>query len=219
MTEIILITDVCSFGTPIGVTELILIQNLYLCCGAYSCLSDTEVPVGTTEHFAGTKVPVGTKEQIHYTKVPVGTTGLILILVYQILFLYLESCTQILYVYYGTYTCLTELILVLQNLYGSYGTYTGISEHILVFQILYVCYRTYTCISNLIHVIQNLYLSYGTYTGLTEHILILWILSLCEGTRRYNKSELIIIVSHTRSDQTYAYTYQVWTLVHSRYRS
>ena len=112
-----------------------------------------------------------------------------------------------------------ELILVLQNLYGSYGTYTCISEHILVFQILYMYYRTYTCISNLIHVIQNLYLSYGTYTGLTEHILILRILSLCEGTRRYNKSELIIIVSHTRSDQTYADTYQVWTLVHSRYRS
>ena len=99
--------------------------------------------------------------------------------------------------YYGTYTCLTELILVLHNLYGSYGTYTGISEHILAFRILYVYYRTYTCISNLIHVIQNLYLSYGTYTGLTEHILILRILSLCEDTRRYNKSELIITVSHT----------------------
>ena len=80
-------------------------------------------------------------------------------------------------------------------------------------------YRTYTCISDLIHVLQNLYLSYGTYTGLTEHIFILRILSLCEGTRRYNKSELIIIVSHTGSDQTYADTYQVWTLVHSRYRS
>ena len=26
--ELILITDVCSFGTPVGVTELILIQNL-----------------------------------------------------------------------------------------------------------------------------------------------------------------------------------------------
>ena len=28
--ELILITDVCSFRTPVGVTELILIQNLYL---------------------------------------------------------------------------------------------------------------------------------------------------------------------------------------------
>ena len=80
-------------------------------------------------------------------------------------------------------------------------------------------YKTYTCISDLIHVLQNLYLSYGTYTSLTEQILILRILSLCEGTRRYNKSELIIIVSPTGSDQTYTDTYQVRTLVHSKYRS
>ena len=72
-------------------------------------------------------------------------------------------------------------------------------------------YRTYTCISNLIHVIQNLYLSYGTHTGLMEHILILRILSLCEGTCRYDKSELIIIVSHTGSDQTYTDTYTYFT--------
>ena len=111
---------------------ILVLQNLYLCCGAYSCLSDIEVPVGTTEHFAGTKVPVGTTEHIHYTEVPVGTTGLILIIVYQILFLYFESCTHILYVYYRTYTCLTELILVLQNLYGSYGAYTYLTDLILV---------------------------------------------------------------------------------------
>ena len=42
--ELILITDVCSFGTPVGVIELILIQNLYL-------FSDTGVPVGTTEQI------------------------------------------------------------------------------------------------------------------------------------------------------------------------
>ena len=28
--ELILITDICSFGTPVGVTELILIQDLFL---------------------------------------------------------------------------------------------------------------------------------------------------------------------------------------------
>ena len=28
--ELILITDVCSFGTPVGVTELLLMQDLYL---------------------------------------------------------------------------------------------------------------------------------------------------------------------------------------------
>ena len=48
---------------------------------------------------------------------------------------------------------------------------------------------------------------YGTYTCLTEHIIILRILFSCEGTRRYDKSEQIIILSHTRLDQTYADTY------------
>ena len=80
-------------------------------------------------------------------------------------------------------------------------------------------YRTYTCILDVIHVSQNLYLSYGTYTGLTEHILFLRVLSLCKGMRRYNKSELIIFISHTGSDQVYTYTYQVWTLFYNRYRS
>ena len=73
-------------------------------------------------------------------------------------------------------------------------------------------YRAYTYL-------QNLDMYFRFYTCLTERILILRILFFYEGTRRYNKSELIIIVSHTGSDQTYADTYQVWTLVHSRYRS
>ena len=72
---------------------------------------------------------------------------------------------------------------------------------------------------DLILILRNLYLSYGSYTGLTELILVLRILFLCKGIRRYNKSELIIIISHTRSDKTYEDTYQVWTLVHNRYRS
>ena len=46
----------------------------------YYYISDTEVPVGTTEQFTVTKVPVGTTEQIPYTEVLVGNTGLILIL-------------------------------------------------------------------------------------------------------------------------------------------
>ena len=78
-----------------------------------SCISDAEVPVGTIEHFAGTKVPVGTTEQIHYTDVPVGTTGLILILVFRIL-----------YLSYRAYTYLTDLILALWNMYLSYKSYT-----------------------------------------------------------------------------------------------
>ena len=101
--------------------------------------------------------------------------------------------------YYGFYTCIIELILVLRNVY------------------LYIGAHPY--ISDLILVLQSIYMYYGTYTYLTEHILILRILFLCEGTRRYDKSEQIIIVSHTRSDQTYADTYQIWTLVHSRYES
>ena len=64
-----------------------------------------------------------------------------------------------------------------------------------------------------------MYLSYESYTCFTELILIFRISYWCEGTRRYDKSEQIRIISHTRSDQTYADTYQIWTLVHSRYGS
>ena len=67
-----------SYRTYTYSTEHILVlQILYK---AYSRISDTKVPVGTIEHFAGTKVPVGTTGQIHYTEVPVGTPGLMLIL-------------------------------------------------------------------------------------------------------------------------------------------
>ena len=77
------------------------------------------------------------------------------------------------------------LMLRSLNLFGGtrryhrdYGTYTGISEHMLVFQILYVFYRTYTCLTELILVLRNLYWSYRTYScisdtevpvGTTEH--------------------------------------------------
>ena len=84
-----LITSLCLFGTLIGDTELILgFRILY---GAYSRISDKEIPVGITKHFSCTKVPVGTTEQIHYTEVPVGTTGLMLILQNLYLFYRYES--------------------------------------------------------------------------------------------------------------------------------
>ena len=67
-------------------------------------------------------------------------------------------------------------------------------------------YRTYTCISDLVHILQSIYLSYGSYTCVTELIIVLQILLLCEGTRRYDKSEQIRIIAHTRSDQTYTDT-------------
>ena len=44
--ELILITDVCSFGTPVGVTELIIIQDFYLYYRVYTC---SGIPVGITE--------------------------------------------------------------------------------------------------------------------------------------------------------------------------
>ena len=47
---------------------------------------------------------------------------------------------------------------------------------------------------------------FRSYTCLTEHILVLRILFLYEGIRRYDKSEQIRIISHTRSDQTYTDT-------------
>ena len=83
-----------DYGTYTGISKHILVlQNLYLYTGlililqilywyyrTYYCISDTELPVGTTEHFTGTKVPVGATEQILDTEVLVGTTRLILIL-------------------------------------------------------------------------------------------------------------------------------------------
>ena len=82
-----------------------------------------------------------------------------------------------------------------------------------------MCYRTYTCISDLTCISWNLYLSYGTYScvqdlflsyrsysGVTELILVFRILFLCEGARRYDESEQIRIIAHTRSDQTYTDT-------------
>ena len=182
------------------------LQNLYLYYGVYTC---SEVPAGIieiTERILVLQNLFLYRSTCKYYKTYTGTSYLILVL-------------RSISLFYRYYTCISDLICVLHNLNLSYGTYIGLTKLILVFRILYVYYRTYTCISDLMHVLQNLYLSYGTYTSLTEHKLILRILSLCEGTRRYNKSELIIIVSHTRSDQTYADTYQVWTLVHSRYRS
>ena len=54
--------------------------------------------------------------------------------------------------------------------------------------------------------LHNLFLSYGSHTCVTELILVFQILFLYEGTRRYDKSEQIIIISHTRLDQTYTDT-------------
>ena len=45
--------------------------------------------------------------------------------------------------YFGFYTCISDLTCILRNLYLSYGTYTGFTELIFV-------YRTYSYMSDLI---------------------------------------------------------------------
>ena len=66
-SELIIITGLCSFETPVRVTELILIfRILFLYYGAYTC---TKVLVGTT-HFHYTEVPVGTKKILLVQKYP-----------------------------------------------------------------------------------------------------------------------------------------------------
>ena len=50
--------------------------------------------------------------------------------------------------YFGFYTCIIELIHVFQILNVYYGTYTGLTELIFV-------YRTYSCLTYLILVLQN----------------------------------------------------------------
>ena len=44
--------------------------------------------------------------------------------------------------YYRTYTCISDLIHVLQSIYLSYGTYTGLTELILVLRNLFLCEGT-----------------------------------------------------------------------------
>ena len=50
--------------------------------------------------------------------------------------------------YFGFYTCITELIHVFQILHVYYRTYTCLTEHILV-------YKTYSCLTDLILVLSN----------------------------------------------------------------
>ena len=63
-SELIPITDLCLFGTPVGVTELIPITNL--------CLFGT--PVGVTEIFLGFRILYGAYSRISDREIPVGIT-------------------------------------------------------------------------------------------------------------------------------------------------
>ena len=50
--------------------------------------------------------------------------------------------------YFGFYTCISDFIHVFQILYVYYGTYTYLTE-------LIVVYRTYSCLIDLILVLHN----------------------------------------------------------------
>ena len=89
--------------------------------------------------------------------------------------------------YYRTYTCISDLTCILRNSYWSYGTY--------------IC-------------VQDLFLSYRSYSGVIELILVFRILFFCEGTRRYDESEQIRIISHRRPDRTSIDTEIIRSWVH-----
>ena len=95
------------------------------------------------------------------------------------------------HMYYGTYTCISDLIHVLQSIYWSYGSYTCITEHVLVLRILYGAYSgtkvpvgttqihytkvpvgTTGLISPEGHIFLLISDSY-TYTGILIHVLVL----------------------------------------------
>ena len=58
--------------------------------------------------------------------------------------------------YYKTYTCILDLIHVY------YGTSTGLTEIILVFQSTYLYFGSYTCVTKLILEFQILFMCEGT---------------------------------------------------------
>ena len=106
---------------------------------------------------------------------------------------------RILYLYYGAYTCLTNLILELRSLFLYFRSYTCIMEHILVLRILYLYYGAYTCLTNLILVLRSIYLSYGSYTCRTNLMPVLRDLFLCEGTHRF----ILVHISRRTHISTY----------------
>ena len=112
---------------------------------------------------------------------------------------------RILYLYYGSSTCITELMLIYSD-FLYFGSYTCITELMLVFRI--------SCILDLILVLWSLCLYFGFYTCITELMLVFRILFLYSGTYSYTKVPVDTISPnisklyqiHTSSDQTYADT-------------
>ena len=69
---------------------------------------------------------------------------------------------RILNLYYETYSCISDLIRVLQNIYLSYRAYTYFTDLILALRNMYLSYRSYTCFTDT-----------GVPVSTTELILIL----------------------------------------------
>ena len=104
-----LITGLCAFRTPVGVTELMLmLRSLNLFGGTCRYHRDYGMYTGISEH-------VLVLRNLYWSY---GT----------------YTCLKELIFVYRTYSYLTDLILVLRNLYLSYGTYTGLTELIFVYR-------------------------------------------------------------------------------------
>ena len=68
-----------------------------------------------------------------------------------------------LFLYLGSYTCITDPLLVLQSLCLYFG--------FLVFRILYLYYGAYSCISDLILVLRSLCLYFRSYSCISDLFL------------------------------------------------
>ena len=69
-----------------------------------------------------------------------------------------------------------------------YGTYTCLTEHILILRVLYLHYGICTCLTDLILVLQNIFLYFGSYSELilVQSTRRYYTDSLYGGTRRYH---------------------------------
>ena len=102
-----------------------------------------------------------------------------------------------------------DLILVLRSLFLYFGSYTCITEHILVLRILYLYYGAYTCLTDFILVLWSLFLSYGSYTCITD-LMPVRDLFLCEGAYRFilvPKDTYLYLYQIHILIQEYLYTY------------
>ena len=127
---------------------------------------------------------------------------------------------------YGSYTCITELILVLRILFLYFGSYTCITDLILVLRILYLCYRAYSGTKVPVGT-NSLYRGtrryYWTYTYITELILnlpirkypyVLQRFFLYKSTRRYYRTDTEVPVGTFKSlPYSFLYSYSLFRVL------